>query len=209
SAASALQYARPRPMPAPVTIATLSLSRRALTPVCGELAQLEALDLAGGGARQRVHEVDALRALVARQLLRRVLLDGAGERLARRVARTQRHVRSRNGRTFLVRLGDDRRLEHRGMRDERLLDFAGGDPHARAFEEIVAAAFEPVEAVLVAPVDVAGAHPAVADQLGGLVRLVEVIRDGAAALDLEPAVAGALQNRRVLVHEVHVVAVER
>src|ERR1041385_3055913 len=61
---------------------------RALTPICGgELAQLEALDLAGRGARQRVHEVDALRPLEARQVLGRVLLDLVRERVARFVAR--------------------------------------------------------------------------------------------------------------------------
>ena len=38
---------------------------------CGHLPQLEALHLAGRGARKRVHEVDALRPLVESPALRR------------------------------------------------------------------------------------------------------------------------------------------
>src|SRR5690242_12677098 len=95
------------------------------------------------------------------------------------------------------------------MRDQRLLHFAWRYPHARALEEIVAAAFEPVEAPLVAAVDVAGRDPAVLDELLGLLRLVEVVRNGAAPLHLEPPAPGAIHRLAVFVDELHLVALER
>src|SRR6185295_3450843 len=80
---------------------------------------------------------------------------------------------------------------------------------AGALEEIVAAALEPVEAVFVPPVDVAGGHPAVVDQLRGPVGLVEVIGNGAAAFHLELAAACVLDDFAFLVADLYLIPVER
>src|SRR6185295_9664570 len=63
-------------------------------------------------------------------------------------------------------------------------------------------------AFFVAPVDVAGAHPAVADGLGRLLRLVQVVRDRRAAARMEVAPARAFDNLAALVGEPGLVAVE-
>src|SRR3954469_3743191 len=95
------------------------------------------------------------------------------------------------------------------MRDQRVFDIARRYPHARALEEIVAAAFEPEEAIVVSTIDVAGRDPTVMDQLGGLVGLVEVVRNRTAAFHLQPAAAGALQPVAVLIGDDHLVAFQR
>src|SRR5712664_4774174 len=94
------------------------------------------------------------------------------------------------------------------MLDDRLLHLARRDPHAGALEKIVAAPLEPVEALLVAAIDVAGLHPAVADQLGGLLGLVKVVGNRAAALDMQVAAPCALDRRAIVVGEPGRVAFE-
>src|SRR5678815_472319 len=94
------------------------------------------------------------------------------------------------------------------MRGHRVLHFAGRDPHPRALEEVVGAALEPVEPLLVAPVDVAGLHPAVPDQLGGLLRLVEIVRNRAAALYVQGAATGALDDLLLIIKQAYFIAFE-
>src|SRR4051794_4981489 len=122
------------------------------------------------------------------------------------MAGAQQHIGRRDRAAVLVRLRDDRRLHHRGMPANRVLDLARRDPHARALEEIVAAPLEPEEPFPAPPIDIAGAYPAIADRLGGLFRLAEVVRDRRAAARVKLAATDALDDVALLVGQLALVA---
>src|SRR5512145_3438070 len=89
-----------------------------------------------------------------------------------------------------------------------IFHLARRDPEARALEKIVAAALEPVVAVFVSAVDVARAHPAVSDRFRGLLGLVEVIRNRAAAAHVQISAPDALHLGASLVDQLDLVALD-
>ena len=121
-------------------------------------AQLEALDLAGGGLRQLADEADLARILVRRELVLDEGLQRFGERVVACVARLQHDVRERAREAAFV-LADDRGLEHRLVPHERRLDLERRHELAADLQHVVAASRVGVAAVGVAHVLVAAARP--------------------------------------------------
>ena len=66
----------------------------------------------------------------------------------------------------LVRHRDHRRLQHVGMRHQRVLELDRGDPLAARLDQVLGAVGDPHEAPRVDRGDVAGAQPAVVELLG-------------------------------------------
>src|SRR5512138_3871813 len=91
-------------------------------PTLARCAQLVTLDLAGRGFGQLGDELDPPRKLVGRELALDVRLDLLGQRLARRLRRTQHNEGPGLDESVAILPADDRRFEHRGMTDDRGLD---------------------------------------------------------------------------------------
>ena len=153
-------------------------------------AQPEALELAGGGARQRVDELDPRGYLYGAMRLDEVL-DRLGLGVPDRGVgyRAQPSRSTTNAVTRLparlVGHPDDAALEHVGVRWERLLDLRTGDVVAGRDDHVVAAGLVPEVAVVVADEGVTGDVPAVLD-VAALPLVGEVAASGR-ALDRQPA----------------------
>src|SRR6266508_1749853 len=140
-------------------------------------AQLEALELAGGGARQLGDELDPARIFVGREAPLDEGLQRRRQRGAGFVAGAEEHERLGLDEVVGVGGADDGGFEDRRVRRQRRLDLDGGDPDATDLEHVVGAATVDVVAVAVAAVAVAGGGPG-------------AVEGGEAALALVP-VAGA------------------
>src|SRR2546421_1714503 len=105
-----------------------------------------------------------------------------------------------------VRAGDNRCLVNVCAGEQSVFDLAGEDPHAFDLEEVVAASLEPVEAFLVAPVDVACANPFALNRCRRLLRLHPVARARAEALDEKVAFPRALDLSPLAVNYLRLVA---
>ena len=91
------------------------VSRHGIRLICGR-SDLAAADLAGGGARQVVDELDGRRALVAAELFATSLLEVGRSELARRDAVAGDDVGDRDRAEDLVGPADDDRVERRRRR---------------------------------------------------------------------------------------------
>src|SRR5437764_4655627 len=153
--------------------------------------ELESLQLARGRARQRVGEAKFRGALEGREKrgqVRPQLLRRLGVARASRLEDDEGHDAVH---TVGVRPRNNRRLVYVGAGEQCVFNLAGEDPHAFDLEEVVAAPLEPVEAFLVAPVDVARSNPFALNRRRGLLRLHPVTRARAQALDEKVALARA------------------
>src|SRR6267142_4063407 len=134
------------------------------------LAELELLELAGGGADQGVPDLDRGRALVVRHaaptVLHQVPLGATG-------ARAQDHERLDRLAPLLVGHADHRDLGHRLMLEEAVLDLDGRDVLAAGDDHVLLPIADRDEGV-VGVAAVTGMEPAVDDGLGGLLGLVPV-----------------------------------
>src|ERR1041384_8707097 len=113
------------------------------------LAKLLALDLAGGGHRQRVDELDLARVLVGRETPAHVRLDLLDQSPAGGKPRLQHDERLDDRPARLVGLADDRRVRDRRMLHQAALDLGGPDAIPRALDHVVGAALVPEAAVFV------------------------------------------------------------
>src|SRR6185436_5753540 len=127
-------------------------------------AQFLALDLAGGGHRKRVDELDLARILVRREAPPYVVLYFLDKLVRGGIARLQHYECLDDRAAHRVRLADDRGVRDRGMLHQAGLDLGRADAVARALDDVVGAALVPEIAVVVALALVAGAGP-VADEL--------------------------------------------
>ena len=93
----------------------------------------------------------------------------------------------------VILAADDAALEHRVVRDQRVLDFDRADPQAADLEHVVGAPGVPVEPVGVLRVLVAGADPVPFDRVLGLLVLVPVA--GADRIAADPQVADLARRR--------------
>src|SRR5882672_5312618 len=134
------------------------------------LAELELLELAGGGADERVADLHRGRALVvghaAPAMVHQVPLGAAR-------ARAQDHEGLDRLAPLLVRDPDDRDLGHRGMLEQAVLDLDGRHVLAPRDDHVLLAVADRDERV-VGVAAVAGVEPAVHDGLGRLLGLVPV-----------------------------------
>src|SRR6478736_5085551 len=103
-------------------------------PIAG--AQLLLVDLPVEQARQRIEEIDAARFLVARDQIAAVLDELV---LAGRAGRPQHDAGLDRLPPAAVRHADDGRLQHRRMRQQRLLDFARIDVFAARDDHVLLA----------------------------------------------------------------------
>src|SRR5215470_8818256 len=87
-----------------------------------ERAQLETLDLPGGGLGELVDELDPARVFIARKPRLHMLLQGVRERPVRPDARLQHNIGARLYEFLLVGVTDDRGLEHGLMAHQRGFD---------------------------------------------------------------------------------------
>src|SRR2546428_1313914 len=138
-----------------------------LLPSSIHLAKLEALDLSGRGFRQAVDHFDPARIFPRSDRGLHVLLERRVELLAR-LAVLQHHERLRLEQSVRVGGRDDRRLQDRGMADQRALDLEGRDPDTRHLEHVVGAAAVGVAPFAVADELVAGARPGAAERASAL-----------------------------------------
>src|SRR6185295_11975781 len=134
------------------------------------LAKLELLELAGGGADERVPDLDRGGALVvghaAPAVLHQIPLGAAR-------ARAQDHEGLDGLAPFLVGDADHRDLGHRGMLEQAVLDLDGRHVLAPGDDHVLLAVADRDERV-VGVAAVAGVEPAVHDGLGRLLGLVPV-----------------------------------
>src|SRR4051812_27814558 len=85
------------------------------------------------------------------------------------------HDKSKDARQSInIAPPDDRRCTQAVTPDQHAFNFHRRDPLARRLETIVAAAHMPPEAFLVAPVKIAGAHPAIDKRRYGNLRPLPV-----------------------------------
>src|SRR3984957_3150995 len=122
------------------------------------IPQLEPLDLAGRGFRQRVDGLDPARIFPDADLLLDVLFQRLVQAICLR-AGAQHHERLGLEQAFAICLGHHGGLEHRRMGDQRTLDLERRYPDAGYLEHVVAAAAESIAPIGVANVFVAGAGP--------------------------------------------------
>ena len=149
-----------------------------------QLAQLEALDLAGGGLRQVGDELDLARVLVGRQL---VLHEGLQLGVGGLRAGLEHDEGLGLGQALGVGHADHRGLEHRRVLHQRGLDLEGRDVDAADLEHVVAAAAVGVAAVGVAHVLVAALGPAALEGVARLRAVAPVHHRGRGAVDVEVA----------------------
>src|SRR4051794_2876618 len=124
-------------------------------------AECRALHLSTRRLRQFVREVDDARVLVRRGLALDVVLELGGQRLGGRDAVAQHDDRAHDAAALLVGRGDDRRLRHRGVGNQRGLDLERADAVAGGDDHVVEAALEVEVAVVVTADAVAGVPTAV------------------------------------------------
>src|SRR5438093_9247754 len=173
----------------------------------GEIAQHEALHLAGRGARQRGEEDDALRPLEARQplgagalhaLAHGLLLAGCGYD-----AGDELHE------TALAGATDRRALAHPGDGRDDALYLERRDPLAGHLEHVVGAAEEAEGAVRLLERLVAGHEPLAAEGATRRRGALPVAGCDAAAADAQLADLARRHRRAAPVHHLHLVAGDR
>src|SRR5947207_981464 len=103
-------------------------------------AQLETLNLAGGGLGQLGKKLDPARKFVVREMPLDVLLDCGAQRGIGNLPGPQDDESLRLDQLLVILLSDDGRLEHRGMRDDGGLDLGWRNPDTADLEHIVVAA---------------------------------------------------------------------
>src|SRR6478672_1593893 len=175
-------------------------------PACSQLAELEALDLAGRGLWQRLDEPDPSRPLVLRQPLAHELLQGLRQNRRARAPFAQHDKRDRLRQSIAILVADNAALEHRLVRGQRVLDLYWTHPQTADLEHVVRPARVPEVTVGVLRVLVAGADPAALDRLVGLLGLVPVARARRLAVDPQVADLAAPDRLATIVDQPGVVA---
>src|SRR5438067_2098430 len=158
-------------------------SRRAGSLLCGfALAQLETLDLARGGLRQLVDELDRAWILVRCE----AVLDERFELLIGRArALLDDDERLGLGKPILVSDADHRRFEHGRMLHERRFHLERADPDARDLQHVVAAAGVRIRTIGIANVLVAGLGPPALESFARLGAITPIHHRGGGTLDEE------------------------
>ncbi len=137
-------------------------------------AQLELLELAGRGARERVAELDLGRALEVREPGPAVLDDLVPRSSVAPGATTTSAITVSPH--FSCGDADHRDLGHRRVREDAVLDLDRRDVLAAGDDHVLLAVGDREVVLVVDEAAVAGVEPAVADRLGGLVGLLPVAR---------------------------------
>src|SRR5262245_9647077 len=106
------------------------------------LPQLETLDLAGLGARQRVGELDDARIFVRSDRTLDVVLERFLHVFALLAPRLENDEGFHHGAAIRVRRADHAALGHGRMREQRTLHFRAGDVVARRDDHVVGARLE-------------------------------------------------------------------
>src|SRR5512145_3240469 len=138
------------------TVAQCSNLARTALPI--GVADQVLLDLADGGARQRVDELDQSRALVAGDPRGNEFDKLLGRWL---VARTHNDMRRWNFAPAVVRYAKDRAFEHRRVLEQGIFDFGRVNVLGPGDDHVFRAIHQADEPVPVAHADVAGPQPAV------------------------------------------------
>src|SRR5262245_42943516 len=124
-------------------------------------AKLEALQLAGLGARQLADILDRARILVGRDRRLDVLLEHLGAGGVAAVAAAQHDVGLDDLPALLVGRAHHAAFGDRGMRQQRGLDLRAGDVVAGRYDHVVGARLVPEVAVVIHEVGVTGDVPAI------------------------------------------------
>src|SRR4249920_678266 len=145
-----------------------------------KFAQLEALNFAGRGLRQRIDEFDPAWIFPRADRALDVGLEALIERPAGALARVafENHESLRLEQTFRVLCGDDGRFEHIGMAGQRRLHLERRNPDAADLEHVVSAAAVAVHAIRPPDVFVAGARPLALESAACALSLVPISRRG-------------------------------
>src|SRR6478672_10720012 len=170
------------------------------------LTQPEALDLAGGGLRQLVDELEVAWILVRCQLVLHERLQRLLERRARRMAGLQHDERLRLGEAIRVLAADDGRLEHRRMLHQRGFHLERRHVDAAYLQHVVGAARIDVTAVFAAGVLVAAARPFALESRTRLRVVGPVQERRARPADVEIAYLAVRNGLAVLAAQLDVVA---
>src|SRR5438445_8193277 len=173
----------------------------------GEVAQHEALHLAGRGAWQRGEEDDALRPLEARQPLGAGALHALAHGLL--LAGRGYDVGDELRQTALAGATDRRAVAHPGDGRDDALDLERRDPLAGHLEHVVGAAEEAEGAVRLLERLVAGHEPLAAEGATRRLGALPVAGGDAAAADAQLADLARRHRRAALVHHLHLVTGHR
>src|SRR5579875_621570 len=125
------------------------------------LAQAEALQLAGFGARQGGAELDGARIFVGRDTLLDKLLQCLRQRLVARIPWLEDDERLDDSTPLRIGRADDRAFRNGWMLQQRVFHLWPGNVVAAGHDHIVSARLEPEVAVLIHQVSVACQVPAV------------------------------------------------
>src|SRR5262245_11717833 len=140
------------------------------------IAQEPPLDLAGGGERQLGDELDLARVLIWRESRAHVLPDRLFE-CGRGVLAGPQHDEGLDaGSTFGVRHAHRGGVGYGRVLEKAILDLGGPDAIAGALDHIVGPPPVPVEVVLVARSEVAGASPPAVELRSGGVRVIPILQ---------------------------------
>src|SRR5215470_1082945 len=184
------------------------LSARA-APAWPSIPQLEALNLAGRGARQVGPDVDPARIFPRAGALLHMRAQRLEQPFIGAVAVLEHDEGFRFDQPVAVLLADDGGLEHRLMGDERRLDLEWGYPHAVDLEHVVGAPAVMIVAIGVAQVFVAGMGPFADEGAPTFRPLVPVAFAGGGPAHHELADLAIGELAPVVVDDLHVVSRHR
>src|SRR5438445_7250351 len=180
-----------------------------VAPAPPSIPQLEALNLAGRGARQVSPDVDPARIFPRAGALLHMRAQRFEQPLVGAVAVLEHNEGFRFDQPVAVLLADDGGLEHRLMRDERRLDLERGHPHAVDLEHVVGAPAVIIVAISVAQVFVAGMGPFADEGAPALRSLVPVAFAGGGPAHYELADLAIGELAPGLIDDLHVVSRHR
>ena len=123
------------------------------------LAQHAPLHFAGGRHRQCVDELDLFRVFVRREKPAYVLLNVRFQRRRGDVAWRENDERLDDVPAGLVGTGHDRRVRHRGMLEQAVLDLGGSDAIPGRLEHVVGTPLIPQVPFIVAEREISGSAP--------------------------------------------------
>src|SRR4029077_17420902 len=139
------------------------------------LAQLEALDLAGGGFRQLGYEVDPTRVFVRRQSALDVLLQRGREFGNFGYIGSQRNECFGFDEPIFVGVTNDGGFEHCGVRREGRFDFKRRNPDAAYFQHVIAPPAVSEISVFTLDIFVATSGPGAEESVAAFVAVVPII----------------------------------
>src|SRR6202022_851689 len=182
---------------------------QALDPTYSLLPQLEALNLARGGAGQIRPHVDPARIFPRSRALLHVQPQRFEQLFVGAIAVLEDNEGFRPDQAVAVRLADDGGFEHGFMRDERGLDLERRHPHAIDLEHIIGAPAVMMVACMVADIFIPGIGPFAHERSPVLYALIPVAFRRRRAAHNELSDLACRQLVTVLIDDLDVIARHR